>query len=178
MIAAGLVLVSAFFVGGGCRRNAEGESKYSDSLLVAPSGNDAKYLSYRDGRQQLTYAVDSKYPAENVLSFLSTELQKRGWKPLREDFLNPGLPSSHVRGWVMFKDATQTTTATVWAWTADWENMTHDITMYALKYEESQNTTLGLKTLLVVAIYIPVDVATKMKADAAAEMKRRGERQK
>jgi hypothetical protein len=158
-----LLLAAALLAAGGCQRRTASAGKYSDSLVVAPSASAPRYRSYPDGRQQLTYTIDSEYPGESIISFLSTELQKRAWKPLNEDFLNPGLPSSHVRGWTEFEDATRKPPGPVWAWMADWENKNHDITRYSLEYQESQNTTLGLKTLHVVALYIPADLAAKMK---------------
>src|SRR5215471_14955089 len=80
-------------------QNANHEEKYSASLVVAPLAKSPKYLKYQDGRQQVVYTSESEYPGEDVLSFISAELRKQGWKPLPQDFLNPDIPSSHQRGW-------------------------------------------------------------------------------
>jgi hypothetical protein len=141
------------------------EEKYSASLVVAPLAKSPKYLKYQDGRQQVVYASESEYPAEDVLSFISTELKKRGWKPLPQDFLNPDIPSSHQRGWTFFEDHTQKPWKGVYAWNADWENGSHDIVVYALRYESPDNSTRNLRNLQVIALFIPAEIAAKMKRD-------------
>ena len=147
------------------QRANDGE-KYSASLVVAPSAKSPKYLKYQDGRQQVIYSTESEYPAEDVLSFIRAELKKRGWKPLPQDFLNPEIPSSHQRGWTFFEDHTQKPWTGVYAWNADWENGSHDIVVYVLRYESPDNSTRDLKNLQVIALFIPADIAAKMKRDA------------
>ncbi len=139
--------------------------KYSDSLVVAPFAKSPNYLKYPDGRQQVIYSIEAEYPAEEVLSFIKGELNKRGWKPLPQDFFNPDIPSSHQRGWTFFEDHTQKPWTGVYAWTADWENGLHDITTYVLRYDAPDNSTRNLKNLQVMAIYIPAEIAAKMKRD-------------
>ena len=147
-------------------QRANDEGKYSASLVVATSAKSPKYLKYQDGRQQVIYSTESEYPGEDVLSFISAELKKRGWKPLPQDFLNPDIPSSHQRGWTFFEDHTQKPWTGVYAWNADWENGSHDIVEYALRYESPDNSTRNLKNLQVIALFFPADAAAKMKHDA------------
>jgi hypothetical protein len=159
----------AFLVGfpfalGRSQQAKDGRQKLSDSLLVAPSGQKPNYLTYPDGREQLIYTIEIAYPAENLLSFLKTELQKRSWKPLPEDFFNPGMPSSIRRGWSFFEDHTQQPWTGVFVWSADWENSTRDITQYVLRYESPDNSTRDLKNLQVIALFIPANIAAKMKS--------------
>jgi hypothetical protein len=148
------------------RQRANDEEKYSASLVVAPSAKSPKYLKYQDGRQQVIYSTESEYPAEDVLSFITAELKKRGWKPLPQDFLNPDIPSSHQRGWTFFEDHTQKPWTGVYAWDADWENPSHDIVEYALRYKSPDNSTRNLKNLQVIVLFFPADIAAKMKHDA------------
>lgn len=147
-------------------QRAKDEEKYSASLVVAPLAKGPKYLKFRDGRQQVVYAIESEYPAEDVLSFISAELKKREWKPLPQDFFS-GLPSSHQRGWTFFEDHTQKPWTGVFAWNADWEDDSHDIVLYQLTYESPDNSTRNLKNLLVIAVFIPAEIAAKMKHVAA-----------
>lgn len=147
-------------------QRANDEEKYSASLIVVPSAESPKYLKYKDGRQQVIYSTESEYPAEDVLSFISAELKKRGWKTLPQDFLNPEIPSSHQRGWTFFEDHTKKPWTGVYAWNVDWENGSHDIVTYVLRYKSPDNSTLNLKDLQVIALFIPADIATKMKRDA------------
>jgi hypothetical protein len=145
---------------------ANDDEKYSASLVVTPLAKSPKYLKYQDGRQQVIYSTESEYPAEDVLSLVSEELKKRGWKPLPQDFLNPDIPSSHQRGWTFFEDHTQKPWTGVYTWIADWENCPHDIVRYALRYESPDNSTRNLKNLQVIALFIPADIAAKMRRDA------------
>lgn len=148
-------------------QRANDEEKYSASLIVAPLAKNPKYLKYQDGRQQVSYAIESEYPAEDVLSSIRAELRKRGWRPLPQDFFNPDIPSSHQRGWTFFEDHTQKPWTGVYAWNADWENGSHDIVVYALKYDSPDNSTRNLKNLQVIVLFIPAEIAAKMKRDAA-----------
>ena len=148
-------------------QRANAEQKYSASLVVVPSAKSPKYLKYQDGRQQVIYATESEYPAEDVLSFISAEFRKRGWRPLPQDFFNPDIPSSHQRGWTFFEDHTQKSWTGVYAWNADWENDSHDIVVYSLRYDSPDNSTRNLKNLQVIALFIPAEIAAKMKRDAA-----------
>jgi hypothetical protein len=54
----------------------------------------------------------------------------------------------------------------VYAWNADWENGSHDIVVYVLRYESPDNSTRNLKNLQVIALFIPADIATKTKRHA------------
>jgi hypothetical protein len=149
----------------GSGQGAKDEQKYSASLVVAPFSKRPNYLKYPDGRQQVIYNTESEYPAEDVLSFIRVELKKREWKPIPQDFFNPDMPSSHQRGWTFFEDHTQKPWTGVYAWNADWENVSHDITTYVLRYESPDNSTRNLKNLQVIALFIPAEIAAKMKRD-------------
>lgn len=173
-----LLLVATLLAAAASHQRSDSVEKYSESLLLSPSAESPRYFTYPDGRQQLTYTIDSDYPAKDMLSFLSVELQKRGWKPLRFDFLNPDMPSSHVRGWTFFEDATQEPRMAVRQWMADWENRAHDITLYNLEYRSPSGAALESKTLRVVALYIPAEMVTRMKRETASKMKHPSEPKK
>ncbi len=64
-----LLLASALELVGGCHWHSDTERKHSESLLIAPSAINPKYLAYSDGREQLIYMVDT---AESTVAFLST----------------------------------------------------------------------------------------------------------
>jgi len=161
-----LLLASALELVAGCRWRSDTERKHSESLLIAPSAINPKYLAYSDGREQLTYMVDTEYPAEPTISFISAELQKRHWEPLREDFLNPGIPSSQVRGWTQFEDRAQEPRASVRQWGCDFEDGAHNITLYYLEYRyplSGAHDPPDTRMLHVMGLYIPAEVAEKMK---------------
>jgi len=161
-----LLLASALELVGGCHSRSDTERKHSESLLIAPSAINPKYLAYSDGREQLTYTVDIEYPAESTIAFLSTQLRNQRWIALREDFMNPGIPTSEVRGWMQFEDRAQESRATVRSWACDWEDGTHDITLYYLVYRypiTGAHDPPDTRMLHVMALYIPAAVAEKMK---------------
>ncbi len=158
-----LLFASALELVGGCQRRSDTERKHPESLLIAPSAINPKYLAYPDGREQLTYLVDTEYPAESTIAFFSTQLQNRRWTALRQDFLNPGIPSSQVRGWTQFEDRSKEPRAAVRAWDCDWEDGAHNITTYSLRYRYPVNGDEDSGMLRVMALYIPANIAEKLK---------------
>jgi hypothetical protein len=133
---------------------------------VARGATEVKQTRWQ-GHDQILYRVQASYPATEVLRTITVRLRQLGWKPLKEDWLNPGLPSSHVRGWTYYEDETKKPATSVRAWGAEWENGDHDILEYDLYYRCPGNlcsSTFDLHDLQVVAIYIPADLAERTKA--------------
>jgi hypothetical protein len=87
-----------------------------------------------EGTDQLSYQIEVEYPAVSIVSCISTQLAEKGWRPLKEDYWNPGLPSSHVRGWTQFVDASVHPEATVDQWAAQWENAAGNLVWYSMRY--------------------------------------------
>ena len=143
-------------------------AEHQDCLLVAPFAAEVKYAKFQ-GRDQLTYTMQESYPATDVLAFISDSLRKKHWKPLRYDLWNPKTPSSHVRGWTGFDDATVMPHQKVYQWMAQWENDKHDVVSYTLQYrypKQDANLEPGhdMRTLQVMAIYIPAKIAAQVKS--------------
>jgi len=144
-------------------KNLENRPK---SLIVLPSASDLQYVLFQ-GRPQLSYTVYVDYPAESVLETISNRLHATGWTPLKSDFWNPSIPSSLVRGWQQFEDATTKPRAMVNSWMAQWENAHHDIVSYSLEYRYPVDSKSDLCTLRVLAMFVPASIAAKMpKADS------------
>lgn len=162
------LLASVCVVSATCFSQTASTDKHSDSLILASGGNNPSYKNYPDGREHLIYTCEVDYPAEDVVAFISKELQVKNWKPLKEDFMNPGLPSSHVSGWADFEDDRASPSTHVYQWMADWENEAHDIVRYDLEYRSPVASTRDLRMLRVIALYIPAQVANEMKRTAAA----------
>jgi len=160
---AALLLAFGCAVASVCYGQAGGSTQHSDSLVIVSGAKDPRYLAHSDGRQQLIYTCEVEYPAEEIVASISRELRKKHWKPLKEDFLNPGLPSSNVRGWVSFEDGTTHTAEYVHEWMADWENAAHDIVMYDLEYRSADTSTRDLRALQVIALYVPARTVIEMK---------------
>jgi hypothetical protein len=134
--------------------------------VVTSDATEVKQTKLR-GHDQILYRVQVSYPAADVLRMISVRLKQLGWRPLNEDWLNPGLPSSHVRGWTYYEDETTKPSTSARVWGADWENSVHDILTYDLEYRCPGNlcsSTYDLHDLRVIAIHIPADLAKQIKA--------------
>jgi len=160
---AALLLTFGYGVTSFCYGQAGSSTQRSESLVVVSGAMDPKYLAQPDGREQLAYTCAVEYPAQEIVASISRELRKRHWKPLKEDFLNPGLPSSLVSGWTSFQDSTTHPTEYVHQWMADWENPAHDVVRYDLEYRSPDDSTRDLRSLQVIALYIPARIVIEMK---------------
>lgn len=158
------VLVVLF---GGCSRDV----LTNPALVVLPGAIGVHAGRFR-GTDQLQYKLAESYPAKPALSRISKELQSQGWKPLKEDYLNPGLPSSHVRGWTHFLDGSRQPVLEVRQWMADWTNARGDVLRYGLEYRWPEKGKEDLKTLYVTAIYTPGDLAEADKQAVLKAMKK------
>jgi hypothetical protein len=134
-------------------------------LVISDAATNVKHI-HAHGQDQIVYNVEEDYPANNVLRTIALQLETLGWKPLKEDFLNPGQPSSHVRGWEYFVDESKYPTTSVRGWLANWENESHDVVTYALEYrckEDLCSSTKNLHTLRVIGVYIPAALKEQLK---------------
>jgi hypothetical protein len=138
-----------------------------DALLLYANARDIWY-GKRGGGDQLEYHVDERFPASNVIDWISHKLQEKGWQPLANDFLNPGLLSSQVQGWQGFLDETKGPTACIQQWMGYWKDASGDIVLYAFRYRQPDcsicdlddpKVTSNLTDLFVIGVYLPTDVA-------------------
>ena len=156
-----LALATALLLFGlsGCMRGPRRAfPRSTDALIVCPGAKQTNWVKF-EGTDQLSYQVEVEYPASSVVSCISAQLQEKGWRPLQEDYWNPALPSSHVRGWTNFVDATVHPEATVDTWAAQWENESGDIAWYYLAYRYPPGDRYSLA---VHAGLIPANIAKKM----------------
>ncbi len=165
-----LTLSIAVLLFAGCGRNAP----RNPALIILPGARDI-IRGHVFGTDQLSYRLNEAYPADSALRNIKDQLTRQGWKPLKEDYLNPGLPSSHTRGWTEFIDATRKPEQMVKQWLADWTNDKGDIVTYALRYRFPSSGSLQLNTLLITAIYDPAKSAQDRRSHALKEMKKEQE---
>jgi hypothetical protein len=105
---------------------------------------------------EMSYNVPESYPAKGALTEIAANLRQRGWDPLPEDFLNPGIPSSHLTGWSSFIDGTVEPHDHVRQWLAQWRNPHHDVVVYAVVYRWPVTTSdPQLDTARVMMRYLP-----------------------
>lgn len=133
----------------------QGTPRHTDALIVCPGAEGVSWAEF-EGTDHVGYQVKVEYPAESIISCISKKLSENGWQPLKEDFWNPGLPSSQVRGWTHTTDASGHPEATVDGWATQWQNQAGDIAWYALQYRYPPK---GRYTLFVNAGFIPANKA-------------------
>jgi len=154
----------------GCGRGASStSSEYAAALLAHPQAKDVEFFK-RDGTDQLTYRLEEKFPASGIIGWTSQKLREMGWEPLSYDYLNPHLPSSHVKGWDKFGDATRPTEYTVHQWGADWKDRSENIVRYVFRYSYPRGGPPNLTDLEVTAVYIPAPLA-KQNLEAAQKFR-------
>jgi len=112
----------------------------------------------------VAYSVNEKYPAQDVVSQISDRMKKLGWEPLKEDWLNPGIPSSHVGGWTEYIDATVKPERRVHAWKAQWKNGAGDVVDYNFQYSYPRNAKADLQSLWVNGSWFPRSAVAKLKS--------------
>ena len=178
---AGLVVARALVVivtmAGGCARERTLEVSELPSELPVPAGaRDVNARADRNG-VAVTFHVPVPFPAETFLSNIQGMLQKSGWTPLRNDWLNPTLLSSHVRGWTFQYDSTVSPRAGIHQWLGQWQNESGDIVAYVLRYSspspEEMHASAAPTTddLEVIAMRMPKEAALSMQAAAVAAAK-------
>ncbi len=160
----------------GCHSVSESPPRYSRALIVLPNAREVKFGKY-NGSDQLSYTVEVEYPASEQISTISKKLAENGWKPLREDWLNPGLKSSHTRGWTDFEDVSRRRDLRVFQWLAQWDDKAGDVVAYAYQYRDQLGPARhrsryflrkepGSHKLRVMAVYFPAKLAEKIKKGA------------
>ena len=149
-------------------------SDFPEALILLKDAKDIRYFK-RGGTFQLIYYLTSDYPATRVLSSISGELRLLGWKALKENHLNPGIPSSHVIGWEDFEDRSVIPAQYVYQWIGDWEDAMGNIVTYTLRYEYEYSKTLDFKSFLVFAVFAPTEIANRERKTGSKPPARNGQ---
>jgi len=143
---------------------------YPDALISLPGARNVRYYQL-GGTFHLEYEIVCKYPAMEVIKTISDKLAGNAWKPLRDDWLNPGLPSSHVTGWTHFGDISAKPEREVHQWLADWENEKGELVVYGFVYQYERGKAKDLDYLEVIAIFVPTKIAQQEREWALEEAK-------
>jgi len=149
------ILLSA----GVCYHGLVSSAEKTDALISYPDATEV--WSGRVGEtRQLRYHVNIRYPAINVIDFISRRLQEAGWKRLAYDFLNRDLPPSRLRNWDGgFLESLKHPEVCVHLWTDNWKNDSGDVVRYMLRYKQRGCGTSDLTDLEVIGVYVPAAVA-------------------
>ena len=116
------------------------------------------------GSYHVAYALAEKFPAPKAIQQISSRLKALGSTPLENDWLNPGLPSSHVRGWTDFADGTMTPMRHVHQWGAQWQNRAGNIVDYTLRYSYPETGSPDLQSLWINGSWYPAAGVKAMQA--------------
>jgi len=139
-------------------KNNQPAIDYSNSLIILKNASNVKYTKL-NGTDQVSYKIITPYPATDTITELNNKLMIKGWKPLEKDWLNPEIPTSHVRGWTNHIDATKNPNLEVHSWMSDWANNKEDILVFSLSYRYPVKTVPNMLELNVTAIYVPEKLA-------------------
>jgi hypothetical protein len=148
------------------------EKSVPDGVIIVQGARTTSSYSFRE-MYRMEYHLEEKYPAKNTLSEISSQLKKRGWKPLDHFFLYPLSETSELTGWIYYRDPPKAPTWMVYAWSGDWENANHDVVSYTLRYSDpiaKYNRSVfflnpDTRNLIVTVIYMPSEAAKKLRAE-------------
>ena len=118
-----------------------------------------------NGMDQVRYKVFANYPASEIIKQIDSKLENTGWKFLEKDFMNPDIPTSHIRGWSSYIDGTKNPEREVHVWSSDWKNQKGDVLSYSFKYsypmkkKEDYLILNKLFNLEVLSIFVRSDIA-------------------
>ena len=136
---------------------------------IDPRGDGAAFA--------VQYRLTAPYPAEAFLKELGSRLAARGWKPMDRGLLDPGIPTSNVRGWTAFVDPQMRPPRGVHRWQGSWRNERGDVVDYNLEYAAPANALdqppPPEADLKVTAFLNPAERAREMAA-AAGRAKKKG----
>ena len=130
-------------------------SGVEDALIVLDGALNVSRGPGAFGSRGVSYTLAEPHPAASVIDEISVRLAATGWKPLDEDWLNPGMPSSHLTGWGDFVDATVKPIRQVHQWMAQWKDGSGNIVTYTFLYSYPENGKPDLSSLSVNGAWYP-----------------------
>jgi hypothetical protein len=115
-----VVAVVWLLFGLGCKSGPVGTQRARpDALIVLPGALEVHDTD--ENECTVLYQLNEKYPALPIIQTIQGRLEAAGWRPLVDNFLNPGSPTSLVRGWESHEDRTQGRATQVYQWVGQWE---------------------------------------------------------
>ena len=124
-------------------------------LVVLPGAQGVEH-HVRDQVHSIKYEIPAAaHPAKQQIDEIAAQMAARGYKPLREHPLNPGLPSDYVRGWQSFEDGRRKPSVEVDQWMADWIGPDGSWVEYALSYSNRNIPGPHTDRLTVIAVLTP-----------------------
>ncbi len=138
---------------------ADPSQEATDALIVLDGAKDVQRAPAAHG---VSYLLTQPFPAHNALNQIGKQLNELGWTPLSEDIDNPGMPSSHVRGWTEYTDVSVKPSRHEHLWKAAWRDQAGNIVEYLLVYSYPEKGPADLQTVHVHGMYTPASVLGKI----------------
>jgi len=126
-----------------------------EALIVLDGATRVEHGRGAYGSLFVSFSFTEAYPAPKAIQQISSHLRDLAWVPLKEDWLNPGLPSSHVRGWTDFGDNTGNSPRHVHQWGAQWQDSRGNLVAYSLRYAYPEGGPRELRSLWVNGTWFP-----------------------
>jgi tetratricopeptide (TPR) repeat protein len=134
-------------------------------FIVPANAEHVKYFRGESGSILAAYRAHEPYPAKQMLDQIQQGMSKLGWKELKEDWMNPGRPSSLVTGWSdAFAEGTGVPPNFYWQWSADWTDKQGALVTYAFRYGPLKNRNGTRDSLSVSWIWCGAAEAKKTRA--------------
>lgn len=151
--------------------SGEGVTPPEVGAALQPYPGSKVVKSEKGAGASVMYEVAVPYPAEPVLEFIRGRVPPQ-FRPRNEDFLNAGVPTSHVRGWTDYADHSRKPHSWVHHWSGQWEDSGGNILSYDLIYRSPGAESGGQPTsrqLQVAGNYLPREHVDAIKASLPAE---------
>lgn len=141
---------------------APGESA-QEALITLDGAIDVGREPGDFGSHHLAYELAAEHPAEGVIQRVSSRLEALGWRELKDIWLNPGVRSSHVRGWSQHRDAGASSVRQVHRWDAQWTDEEGAVVNYTFTYSYPADGEPDLKSLQVEASWYPASAVKTLR---------------
>src|ERR1039457_1453655 len=82
-----------------CSRGSQRQVSTLRPEIVVPPGSRGVTPYVEGGLEGVKFHLSAPFPATAFLESVARKLESLGSKPIATDWLNPTIPSSHVRGW-------------------------------------------------------------------------------
>lgn len=168
-------LVLAVVAAAGCVGNYDiPVSQLPDALQPIPGAK--KVVSAGDGDVfSVYYELAEPYPASEMLAAIDNRIPSE-WAPRSEDSLNPGIPTSHVRGWTSYGDRTSSPHSWVHSWSAEWESPEGDILSYHLVYRSPSPRAVRVEAPTTDKLQIMASISPHWQIEEVRDLISRGKR--
>lgn len=134
--------------------------------LIVVAGAKNVMRASRSGVGSLEYELDAEFPAAAPILDVVKRLQALGWTALKEDPINPGIPTSMVRSWTSYVDASRPARRREYRWTSEWQEAKGHRVTYAFRYESAEHPVEPLRHLFVAAGSYPAELTRRLEFDS------------